>query len=111
MSNSETKKREKQARELYEAIGTTTVDDLKAVIWMNLIKNNVVTTEDVNLSTKAYSPDVGGIKGKNTRSMPKTVVSNIVEIPDELLEAQKDLTLPTDGFTVNSLNFLSTISH
>jgi hypothetical protein len=34
-----------------------------------------------------------------------------VEIPDELLEVQQDLTLPMDGLTVNSLKFLSSISH
>jgi hypothetical protein len=53
---------------------------------MNLIKNNVVTTEDVTLATKAYAPDISGIKGKTTRQKPTTVESNIVEIPDELLD-------------------------
>ena len=55
------KKRAKQAQELYKAMGTPTVDDLKAMICMNLIKNNVVTTDDVNLAMKAYGPDVGRI--------------------------------------------------
>jgi hypothetical protein len=47
-------KRAKIARALYEAMGTPTGDNLKAMIRMNLIKNNVVTTDDVNLATKAY---------------------------------------------------------
>jgi hypothetical protein len=46
--------RAKRARELLEVMGIPTVDDLKAMIRMNLIKNNVVTTEDVNLAMKAY---------------------------------------------------------
>jgi hypothetical protein len=92
-------------------MGTPTVDDLKAMIHMNLIKNNVVTADDVKLATKAYGPDVGNIKGKTTRSKPTPVTSNIVEIPDELLEIQQDPTLSMDGLTVNSLKFLSTISH
>jgi hypothetical protein len=104
-------KRAKIARELYEAMGTPTVDDLKAMIRMNLIKNNVVTTDDVNLATKAYGPDVGAIKGKTARIKPTPVTSNIVEIPDELLEVQQDLTLSMDGLSVNSLKFLSAISH
>jgi hypothetical protein len=87
------------------------VDDLKAMISMNLIKNNMVTTDDVNLATKAYGPDVGGIKGKTTRSRPTPVTSNIVQIPDELLEIQQDLTVSMDGMTVNSLKFLTAISH
>jgi hypothetical protein len=108
-------KRAKQARELYKAMGTPTVDDLKAMIHMNLIKNNVVTTDDVNLATKTYGPDVSGIKGKTTRKRPTTVTSNIVEIPDELLEIQQDLTVSMDGWmdgmTVNSLKFLTAILH
>ena len=71
----------------------------------------MVTTDNVNLATKAYGLDVGGIKGKTTRSKPTPVTSNIVEIPDELLEVQKDLIVSMDGLTVNSLKFLSTISH
>jgi hypothetical protein len=92
-------------------MGTPTVDDLKAMIRMNLIKNNIVTADDVNLATKAYGLDVGKIKGKTTRGKPTPVTSNIVEIPDELLEVQQDLTLSMDGLTVNSLKVLSTISH
>jgi hypothetical protein len=92
-------------------MGAPTVDDLKAMICMNLIKNNVVTTDDVNLATKACGPDVGDVKGKTARGKPTPVISNIVEIPCELLEVQQDLFVSVDGLTLNSLKFLSTISH
>ncbi len=42
-------KRAKKARELYEAMGAPTMDDLKAMIRLNLIKNNQASTDDVNL--------------------------------------------------------------
>ena len=61
---------------------TPTVDDLKAMIIMNLINNNEVTMDDVKLATKAYGLDVGEIKGKTMRNRPMPVVSNIVEIPE-----------------------------
>jgi hypothetical protein len=101
----------KKARELLEVMGIPTVDNLKAMIRMNLIKNNVVTTEDVNLATKAYGPDISGIQGKTTRQKPTTVESNIVEIPDELLDIQQDLKMSMDDMTVNSLKFLTAILH
>jgi hypothetical protein len=104
-------KRAHKARELYDAMGTPTVEDLKAMIRMNLIRNNKVTTKDVNLAVKAFGPDVGDIKGKTTRSRPTPVSNNIIEIPDELLEVQRDVVLSMDGMTVNSLTFLRTISH
>jgi hypothetical protein len=47
-------KRAKIACQLYKTMGTPTVDDLRGMIRMNLIKNNVVTTDDVNLAMKAY---------------------------------------------------------
>ena len=103
--------RARKARSLYHATSTPTVADLKAIIRMNLIRNNQVSTEDVNLATKAYGKDIGTIKAKTTRSRPAPVTSNLVEIPDELLEVQKDIILSIDGMTVNSLKFLTTISH
>ena len=33
-----------------------------------------------------------------------------IEIPDDLLELQKDVTIAIDGLTINGLKFLSTIS-
>jgi hypothetical protein len=78
---------------------------------MNLIRNNKVTTKDVNLAVKAFGLDVGGIKVKTTRRRPTPVSNNIIEIPDELSEVQRDVVLSMDGMTVNSLKFLTTISH
>eukprot|EP00957_Ditylum_brightwellii_P023828 1798069-Ditylum_brightwellii.AAC.1 len=65
-------------------MGTPTVEDLKAMICMNLIRNNKVTTDDVNLATRAFGPDIGAIKGKTTRSKRTPVTSNMIEIPREL---------------------------
>ena len=104
-------KRARRARQLHETMGTPTVDDLKAMIRMNLVKNNMVTTDDLNLAVKAHGPDIGSIEGKTARSKPVPVISDIVEIPDELLEVQQDPIVSMDGLTVNSLKFLSAISH
>ena len=68
----------KKSQELYKAMGTPTMDDLKAMIRMNLIKNNVVAMDNTNLAMKAYDPDVGGIESKTTRISPTPVISNIV---------------------------------
>ena len=76
------KNRSKKARELYKAMGDPTLDDLKVMIQINLIKNNKVTVDGVNLSTKVYDPDVGEIKEKTTRMRPTSVLSNIVEITE-----------------------------
>ena len=97
-------------RLIYCTVGRPTIRDLNVMIRMDLIKNNEVTMEDLYLATKRYSPDISTIESKSTRRKLAPVVSNIIDIPKELLEVQKDVTLSIDGITVNSLKFLSTIS-
>eukprot|EP00957_Ditylum_brightwellii_P068591 5207507-Ditylum_brightwellii.AAC.1 len=62
-------------------MGTPTVEDLKAMLHMNLIRNNEITTEDVNLATRAFGPDIGATKGKTTCSKPTPVTRNMIKIP------------------------------
>ena len=105
------RKRAKAARKVFQAVGTPTTQDLKSIIRMNLIKNMEITTEDVNLAKKAFGPDVGSMKGKSTRKSPIPALSNVIEIPTELLSLNEDITLSIDGLNVNTLKFLTSISH
>ena len=105
------RKRAKMARKALQALGSPTTNDLKAMLRMNLIRNAKITTEDINLAEKAFGPDVGSLKGKITRSRPLPAQSNVIEIPTELLRINEDIVLSIDGLTVNSLKFLTTISH
>ena len=102
--------RAKRARDLYHSLRTPTVSDFKAIIRINAIKDNPVTTEDIELAEKIFGPDIGTLKGKTTRRKPLPVVSDYIEIPQELVNAQRDITLCIDGMYVNGLTFLSTIS-
>ena len=104
-------KRAKAVRKAFQAIGTPTTQDFKAMIRMNLIRNAKVTTEDINLAEKAFGPDIGAIKAKTTRQAPTPAYSNVVEILSELLSIQEDIILSIDGLTINSLKFLTSISY
>jgi hypothetical protein len=84
---------------------------MKAMVTLNLIRDNPVTIEDINLAMQVYGPDIATIKGKSTRSRPIPAVKQHIEIPSTLMEIQKDVTLSIDGLEVNSLKFLTTISH
>jgi hypothetical protein len=101
----------KKARELYHALGTPSLSDFKAILRMNAISNNPVTLDDIKIAEQIFGPDIGQLKGKITRQQPMPVVSDRIEIPQELIVAQKEVTLSMDGMKVNGLAFLTTISH
>ena len=56
-----------------------------------------MTTADINLSKKAFGPDVGDIKCKTTRHRPTPVVINMIEIFDGLLQVHHEVTLSVNS--------------
>ena len=78
--------RAKLARMLYQAIGFPSIQDYKAVIKMNVIKNCPVTLDDIIIAERVFGKDVSALKGKTTRSKPVPVVKDYIEIPMELKE-------------------------
>jgi hypothetical protein len=83
---------------------------MKAIIWMNAIKNNPVTTEDVDIAEKIFGPDLATLKGKTTCHAPVPVSEDRIEIPRELIMAQYSVTLCLHGMKVNDISFLTMIS-
>jgi hypothetical protein len=57
----------KQARKLYHIIGCPSIENFKAILRQNIIKNCPVTIEDVNIAERIFGPDIGTLKGKSTR--------------------------------------------
>ncbi len=49
---------------------TPSINDMKAIIRMNTIKNNPFTTEDIDIAKKIFGPDISSLKGKTTRHKP-----------------------------------------
>ena len=68
-------------RKASQALGTCSANDFKAVIRMSLMHDNEVKTEDAALAKKAFGPDIVGLKGKNTQSIPFPVQSQAICIP------------------------------
>jgi hypothetical protein len=102
--------RAKKARDLYHAIGTPSINDFKAMLRMNMISNNPVTTEDINVAERIFGPDIGTLKGKTTRQNPVQVIDDLLEIPKEVIASQYAIKLCVDMMKVNGLHFVTTIS-
>jgi hypothetical protein len=93
--------RVKEARKSHHIVGAPTMDNFKSLLWMNIIKNCLVTTEDVNVAEKMFGPDVSSLKGKSTRCKPKPVRKDLNEIPKELIMKRHDIKLCMDVMCVN----------
>eukprot|EP00957_Ditylum_brightwellii_P077364 5878570-Ditylum_brightwellii.AAC.1 len=87
----------KVTRKTLEALGTPSIQDLKAMIQMNLICDNEVTTKGVDPAEQAFGPDLGAIKGKTTRQRPNPINNNRIEIPEELILLHEEVTISING--------------
>jgi hypothetical protein len=68
--------RAKRACKLLYSLGYPSINDMKAIIWKNAIKNNPVTTEDINIAEKIFGPDVATLKGKTTHHAPVPAIED-----------------------------------
>lgn len=100
----------KRARELQATVGFPSVNDLTKMIGMGLLKNNPVTISDLKNAEDIYGPSVSAPKGKTTRAVPNRVRTDIVSVPDGMLDKHRDITLAFDVMYINRLTFLVTIS-
>jgi hypothetical protein len=58
--------RAKRAQNLYNALGTPSIHNFKAMLRMKMITNNAGTSEDTKTAEKIFSTDIGALKGKTT---------------------------------------------
>ena len=98
------------AKQLLHALGYPLVVGLKTIIGMNAILDNPITESDIKLMECLYGPDIPTLKGKTTRQCPHKLVSNVVSIPSELCDTQRNVCLYIDFMYVNGMPFLTAIS-
>ena len=102
--------RAKAARELYGMLGVPSTKDYIGAVSNKLIPNIKVTVDDIKNAEMIFGKDLGAIMGKTTRNRPSPVVSDVILLPPDILEAHKEVTLSADIFFVNGIAFFTTIS-
>jgi hypothetical protein len=99
-----------KARTLLAGLGFPSEADYKWILRSNQVQECPVTTEDAMVASKIWGPDVPSLKGKTTRRTPPTVRTDIVEIPIEIRQLHRVVTLSIDVFFVNKIPFFITLS-
>lgn len=75
-----------------------------------MILNCPVTVTDVMQAEKIHGPSIATLKGKTVRCSPEPIVTDLIEVPTEVLETNQNVSLCGDLFFVNKLPFFATIS-
>ena len=100
----------KNYRDLYAKVGYPYSRDFQQMISQDLIMNCPVNVSDVARAVKIYGKDIHILKVKKTRSKPKQVVIDYMEMPKSTLESNNNITLSIDIMFVNKIPFVTTIS-
>jgi hypothetical protein len=107
-------KREQQdtlrAREIYGMIGYPSYQDFLNSVQYGLIDNCTITVQDIKNAQEIYGPDVFALKGKTKQTAPEQVRTVTFDIPEDILNRHKSITLSADVMYVNGVMFFVTIS-
>jgi hypothetical protein len=83
---------------------------LKNMVSSIMIKNCPVTPSNVDNANKIFGPDLATLKGKTVRVTPPVVMTDYVQIPQEIVSLNRNVKLGIDIMFVNGLPFMVSIS-
>ena len=99
-----------KARTLQRRIGRPAVKDFIRYAATNLVPNCPVTIQDIKNAEFLWGPDIGCLKGKPTWEQPSAVRITGNDIPLQIMQQYRDVTISADVMKVTGIPFLMTIS-
>jgi hypothetical protein len=100
----------KAARRALGLVGYPSPRDFKNMVRPSMIKNCSVTTTVIDNAHKLFCDNIATLRGKTVRNTPYAVMADYVEIPKDILDMNKAVTISADVMFVNGLPFVVTIS-
>ena len=70
----------------------------------------LIMLDDAKRAQKIYGEPVASLKGKTTRRKPPIVITDLVEVPKEIRDANQNVELSIDVFFINQIPFLISVS-
>jgi hypothetical protein len=91
-------------------VGYPSEKDFKNMVSSNMIRNCPVKPEDISAANKIFGPNVASLKGKTVRATQDPVLTEYVQIPREIVDLNKNVTITADIMFVGGIGFMITSS-
>ena len=92
-----------QVRNLQAGLAFPSDSDMTWVLQSNMIKDCPLMATDMKPATTVWGRNIAMLKGKTVRTTPPVVRHDVIEIPKEIRELHKMVTLAIDIFFVNKI--------
>jgi len=100
-----------KARSIQDIIGCPSTVDYIKYVEQGLIPNCPITKEYIIHAKDILGPNLGSLKGKNTRKRPeRATIYSLDNLPNELLAEHRNVTLLIDIMYINEIPFMMTTS-
>jgi hypothetical protein len=93
----------KQSRRALGMVGYPSEKYFKNMVSFNMIRNFPVKPEDISAANKIFGPNVASLKGKTVRATQDPVLTENVQIPREIVDLNKNVTITADVMFVGGL--------
>ena len=100
----------KQARKMMSMMGSPSSATLQRMVRDNLVNNCPVSVTSIKIADDVFGPDVASLQGKMTRKRPTRVDTELVEVPPEIFDRNRNVVVVADLMFVNGLAFLVSVS-
>jgi len=87
-------------------IGAPTAREYQGLVRLNLLPDCPITTADIVNAHKIFDTDLANLRGKTVRRRPEHVSGEIIDIPQQILDNQSNVTLAANVMFVNGAPFL-----
>ena len=98
------------AHRLMGMVATLSPCDFEGMVCLNMLKDCPISNDDIANANKIFGMDLATIRGKTVRRCPKRVITDYLNIPRMLVDANQRVTLAADVMFVNSVPFLVSVS-
>eukprot|EP00957_Ditylum_brightwellii_P092677 7056915-Ditylum_brightwellii.AAC.1 len=85
------------------------MSDFRNMVKMNLLPGSPVSLQDIDNAEFLFGTDMGLLKGKTTRKVPEPVASNYIEVPREIIDFHKGVTIAADVKYINKVPFFTNV--